>query len=148
MKKDYKKLRELRKQAQLNKKGLGENNIPTTVANIPNELREHYGDKYRLIFEYYNHNRCELANLHKTDMKQVINLFSRVTKHDQTTISKLCRPDPVKRTTSGSYASLFNGLPEDFDTLMEIDFTGSGRIFVHLTGHMCCVIAVAGVHKK
>ena len=140
-----KKLSRLQRQAD---KALKRGLIPSTVTNMPpSRLREHYGDKYKLVFEYYDHSRCELTKLGKEDMKQVINTFAKVTKYDETTISKLCRPDPVKRTNSGNYASLFNSLPDDFDTLMELDFTGAGRIFVHLSGRMCCVVAVAGVHK-
>jgi hypothetical protein len=121
--------------------------IPPTVTNMPEGLREHYGDKYRLIFEYYDHDRCEMTKLDREDMKRVINTFAKVTKYDQTNISKLCRPDPIKKTRSGNYASLFYKLPEDFDILMELDYKGAGRIFVHLTGKMCCVVAVASDHK-
>lgn len=139
----------LRRLALKQEKALKNGILPQVVTNLPDMpdgLREHYGDNYKLIFEYYNHNKCELKSLSKQNIKKVINTFARVTKHDQTNISKLCRPNVLKKSQGGKYASLFLGLPDDFDTLMEMDFNGAGRIFVHLTGNMCCVVAVAGEH--
>lgn len=144
MERSSKRLNRLARQAD---KALKNGSIPPTVTNMPAALREHIGDKYKLIFEYYDHARCEIDRLSKSDIKQVINTFAKVTKYDPTNISKICRPDPVKRTKTGNYANLFNNLPDDFDVLMELDFNGAGRIFVHLTGLMCCVVAVAHEHK-
>jgi len=132
---------------QLEKETKRKSLLPSQVTNMPEGIREHLGSKYRLIFQYYNHAVCEMTSLTKDDMKRVINSFTKITKHDITTISTICRPDPIKYTKSGNYAKYFNQLPEDFDLLMEVDYTGTGRIMVHLYENMCCVVAVAREHN-
>jgi hypothetical protein len=121
--------------------------IPAEPTNIPEGLREHFGDKYKLIFEYYDHSVCDMTNLTKQDMKRAIESFTKITKRDHTNIKTICRPSPVKYTQSGNYAKYFKNIPPDFDLLMEVYFTGSGRIMVHLYQNFCCVIAVSGKHN-
>lgn len=137
--------RQLKKDAKNKVKG---GNIPPSVTNIPSGLNEHLGDTFQLIFEYYDHSQCEMIKMSKDEMKQVFNLFKRITKYNQTNISQLCRPDPVKREGAGKgYKNLFNNLPRDFDSLLEVDFTGSGRIFIYPYQNICCVVAVNKEHR-
>lgn len=140
--------RQARLARQAAKLGEGDTKIPAQVTNMPDGLREHIGDdKFRLVFEYYDHSQCEMVSLDKDSMKRLFNTFAKITKYDQTNISKLCRPDPVKRKgATGDYKKLFNNLPDDFDVLMEVDYKGSGRIFTYLYKDMCCVVAIKGVH--
>lgn len=124
------------------------NLLPATVANLPEGLGQHVGgSNFRLIFEYYNHKQCDLKKISKTNMKKVIDAFSKITKHDNTNIKQLCRPNPVKRNASGEYGKLFNKLPDDFEFLLEIQYTKSGRILIHPFQDMCLVIAVWGEHR-
>lgn len=134
--------------AKKDQKRLEGGRIPPLATNMPSNLRDHDGDnKFRLIFSYYDHSICDMIVLSKEDMKRVLNTFSKITKHDQSNIKSLCRPDPIKKAiATGDYAKLFSNLPPDFDLIMEVDYKGPGRIFVYLYQNMCCVVAVAGQH--
>lgn len=147
MAKDLKKLaRQLKREKEEEEARL--NKISPKVTNMPSGLSEHLGEKFKLIFQYYNHSECEMISMTKDEMKRVINTFTKITKHDQNSISKICRPKSVKRAGVGSsYANLFNGLPDDFDSLLEVDFTGTGRVFIYPYKNMCCVIAVDKKHR-
>ena len=146
MAKDFKKLaRDLKRKADEEAKG---NKIPSTVTNIPSGLGEHFGEKFKLIFQYYNHSECEMIMMTKDEMKRVINTFTKITKHDQNSISKICRPKPVKRAgVSSKYANLFTDLPDDFDSLLEVYFTDTGRVFIYPYQNMCCVVAIDKKHR-
>lgn len=125
------------------------NLLPATIANLPQGLGQHIIDgNFRLIFEYYDHRQCDLKKLNKQNMKKVIDTFSKITKHDNTNIKQLCRPNPVKRSASGEYGKLFNNLPIDFDYLLEVQYTKTGRILIHPLDTMCLVVAVWGEHRK
>jgi len=143
---DFKKLNQQLKRQ--NKQKIAGKRIPPQVANVPTGLNNHFGEKFRLIFQYYNHAECEMVKMTKDEMKRVMNTFTKITQYDQSNISKLTRPNPVKRVgASASYKNLFNTLPADFDYLLEVDFMGSGRIFIYPYQNMCCVVAVDKKHR-
>jgi len=133
--------RQLEKETK--RKGL----IPPEVTNMPPGLSDHMGDTYKLIFQYYDHSICEMTSLTKDEMKRLLDSFNKITKHTRITINQICRPDPINASSPGKYAKYFKNIPEDFDLLMEVDFTGASRIMVHLYQNMCCVVAVAREHN-
>lgn len=125
-----------------------EGKIPFAVSNMPSRLAVHTGNNnLKLVFEYYDHNRCEIKRLSKVNIKQMINVFSKITKYNSMNIGNICRPEPVDRSAPGDYGKLFNNLPEDFDYLLEIEIDRSSRVFIHPHNDMCLVVAVWNSHR-
>jgi|SRR3989338_277403 len=112
-------------------------------------LKDYDNDKVVLSFEPYNQNCCEIFSLQKPDAKKLTGELKKITrtlkKHflSQSSSGVACKP--IKG--SGNYAPLFNGLQKDVE-LLEVDYTGTGRIFGYLTRNIFNVVAIKVKHIK
>lgn len=125
---------------------LDKEKIPATVA-ISSILKDYENDKVFLSFEPYNQNCCEIYLIDKKDAKKLTDRLKKITttprKHFlyQDASGIACKP--IK--DSGNYKSLFNGLQKDIE-LLEVDYTGAGRIFGYLTKNIFNIVAIKVRH--
>jgi hypothetical protein len=116
---------------------------------VSSVLKDYDNNKIVLSFEPYNQGCCEIALIQKQDAKRLTSELRKMTK----TLRKhfLCQSSsgiackPIKE--SGNYACLFTGLEQDIE-LLEVDYTGTGRIFGYLTRNIFNVVAIKIKHIK
>lgn len=114
--------------------------IPDSVA-LSDKLKDYCDENYKLNFEYYNYNQCELKKLQK--FKPLIEEFNNITRSNRKTINIR---DSINRDDD-RYSNLYSGLPLDVD-LEEIDYSDTGRIFGFRIGSYMCVVAVLKKHRQ
>lgn len=141
---DKSRKNKLKKLAQHQEQKQSQHRIPPSTALIPDvypDLRDHVKDEnYKLIFQYYNHKRCELRKV--ADFKSLINKFNRITRSNPDTLEVR-----DKLPNAGNYKDLFEGLPPDIDKLEEIDYTKPGRIIFFRVKNCMCIIAILRTHR-
>lgn len=122
------------------------NGIPKNAPQIDMELDNSFSDCYKLIFEHYNNNVCDVHKItNKADSKHVFTTLNKITKYGPANKNKLVR-DSVKR--DGQYLTLYDGLEDDV-TLEEVEFgNDGGRIFCYFVNSFCCVIAIRLNHLE
>lgn len=125
--------------------GLEKDKLPATIA-ISERLEDYENKKVVLSFEPYNQSQCQLYKLEKPDTKK---LTSELKNISQTTTKKLRYNYPKCKPVhnSNQYSILFNGLPKDAEVL-EVDYSGPGRIFGFLVENIFNVIAIVKVHFR
>lgn len=123
--------------------------IPQT-AGVSSSLKDYENQKVVLSFEPYKQNQCRLHKLEKTEAKHLTTELKKISG----TLSKHFRHQDASRIackpvhSSGEYAELFTGLPEDVDEILEVDYTGTGRIFGFLIHNTFNVVAIAREHLR
>ncbi|MBI3572479.1 hypothetical protein HY091_03040 [Candidatus Kaiserbacteria bacterium] len=123
--------------------------FPKTVA-VSATIRDYDNEKVVLSFEPYKQGHCRIHKLQKTEVKHLTSelkkMSSTLTKHFRhQSVSRIaCKP--VHR--SGEYATLFDGLSQDIDEILEVDYTGAGRVFGFLFQNTFNVVAVAKEHLR
>lgn len=131
--------------------------IPAAVATQPNipEINNYQSaDNYRLIFDVYNHNVCEIDKLNSSLAKAYINKLAMLAKFSPRTLpsSTLVRD---KIENNGKYKDLFSGLNEDID-LVEVKYAATGRIVCFFLNEImkdeqqcnyCCIVTILAQHR-
>jgi len=122
--------------------------IPSRVA-LSTKIEDYQESKVVLSFERYNQKQCEIAKLQNKDSKKLTNELKKMSE----TFLKHFRSQDVSRIAckpihcSRNYAPIFNGLSKDVE-LLEIDYTGSGRIFGYLLRNIFNVVVIKVKHLK
>ncbi len=123
--------------------------IPPTVA-VSSAVRDYDNQKVVLSFEPYKQNQCRIHKLQKTEVKHLTNELKKIsatlTKHFRNQQVSRIACKPVHR--SGEYGVLFDNLPQDVDEILEVDYTGAGRIFGFLLQNTFNVVVVAKEHLR
>lgn len=132
-------LDKIRKQQLWKEKNLASTNIPPKVA-LNEKLKDYCEENYRLNFEYYNHNCCELCKVQR--FKPLIEGLKIITRSNRDTIKIR---DTIEN--SGDYKNLFIGLPPDAD-LEEIDFSEVGRITFFRIDKYFCLVTILAKHRR
>ena len=107
---------------------------------------EDVGEK-KVVFSFsrYNIGQCEIHNLDKTESKQLLDKLREISNMTVMQFNRSYIRDVVKR--GGDYAGLFDTVPEDSGTLLEIKYSKTGRMFGYLVQHVFGVVAVCKRHK-
>jgi hypothetical protein len=122
--------------------------IPQKVA-VSEKIPEFGNEKIVFTFIPYKHTQCEIHKLEKSEAKKLTEKMRKVNGVMAKNI--LCQEasgfacKPVGR--SGDYACLFEDLPLDVQ-LLEIDYTGTGRIFGYLAQNLFNIVAITKRHLK
>lgn len=123
--------------------------IPQTAA-VSAAVRDFDNEKVVLSFEPYKQNQCRIYKLQKPEAKHLTSELKKIsatlTKHFRNQQVSRIACKPVHR--NGEYATLFNSLPPDVDEILEVDYTGAGRIFGFLLENTFNVVAVAREHLR
>jgi len=121
--------------------------IPPVVA-VSDALKDYENRRVVFSFEAYNNNQCEIANLDKIEakkltkeLKKISTVASKYFRH-QSSSGIACKPI----FNSGSYSSLFNNIPEDIE-LLEVDYSGTGRVFGYLVNNIFNIVAIGKKHR-
>jgi len=122
--------------------------IPQAAAVSP-AIRDYDNQKVVLSFWAYKQNQCQLHKLDKSEAKHLTSelkkISSALTKHFKHQQSSRIACKPVNKNSE--YAILFNNLPPDAD-LLEVDYTGAGRIFGFLVQNVFNVVTIAKEHLR
>lgn len=124
-----------------------QNKISQVVA-VSDALKDFENERVTFSFEPYNSNQCELSKIDKAEAKKLAKELRKIS----TTLTKHFRHQHVSSiackslSNSGNYSVLFDGLPEDTE-LLEVDYSGAGRIFGFMVESIFNVVAIAKVHK-
>ncbi|MDO8740003.1 MAG: hypothetical protein Q7J54_00320 [Candidatus Woesearchaeota archaeon] len=135
--------------------------LPTNVAGLDTEhskisqvvavsdaLKDYENERVTFSFEPYNSNQCRLGKLDNTEAKKLTRELKKIsltmTKHfrHQNASSIACKPVH----NSGNYSVLFVDIPEDAE-LLEVDYSGTGRIFGFMVESIFNVVAVGKEHR-
>lgn len=126
---------------------VGSQALPNT-ANIL--LKKSEKQCFRLIFDYYNSNLCEINKLNKGKIKKFIELLKRISNSDYIGINNLTKDTVNKNKAEGNYKKLFNNIPDEIDTIEEIKLSDSGRIYFFRISaneqNYACIVTVALNH--
>jgi hypothetical protein len=139
----------MRKSLSKNLAKLGKNEYFNHNVAVKNDLRDYENKKVLFTFKEYIHSQCEIHNLQKQESK---NLTETLKKINHTEARDL-RQGQVSGITcksiinAGDYASLFSGLTKDID-LLEIYYSGTGRIIGYLTENIFYITSVLKKHRK
>ena len=121
--------------------------IPSTVA-VSENVKDFENKKVVFSFEDYNQNQCEIANLDKKDAKKLTTELKKASlvlakhiRHQQSS-GIACKPI----SNSGNYGALFGALSPDIE-ILEIDYSGAGRIFGYLVHNIFSVVAINKKHR-
>ena len=122
--------------------------IPPAVA-VSEQIPEYESDKIVFSFVPYKQSQCEIYKLEKTEAKKLTERLRRINQ----TLTKniLCQQIsgiPCKSVgRGGSYVSLFEDLPPDVQ-LLEVDYTGTGRIFGYLSDNIFNIVSIKRDHLR
>lgn len=118
---------------------------------ISNKIEE-YGDK-EVVFSFgpYNQNQCQIHAIQKPEVrkltKELKTISKTLLKHFRNQGSGGSNIACKSIHNSGNYAVLFESLPPDVDELLEVDYTGTGRIFGFLINNIFNVVAIVRGHR-
>jgi hypothetical protein len=130
--------------ADIDNEGL---DIPSIVA-VSESIKDYENEKVVFSFESYNNSRCQIDKLAKPESKKLTKELKKISsvliKHFISQDSSGIACKPVQN--SGNYSVLFNDIPEDTE-LLEIDYTGAGRIFGYLSKNIFNIIAINKIHR-
>jgi hypothetical protein len=124
-----------------------EGRIPQAVA-VSNLVKDFENKKVTFSFEPYNNNQCEIANIDKKEAKKLTGELKKMSltlqKHfrHQTASGIACKAIH----NSGNYSVLFTDVPPDVE-LLEVDYSGPGRIFGYLVHNIFNVVAIGKKHR-
>jgi len=110
--------------------------------------RPDYDDKMRenflFSFIHYKTKECEICKLDDKVAKRLIDKLKEINKTTKTKLSQtnLIR-DKVEKL--GPYKSPYNNLSPDIE-IVEIQFSGTGRIFAHFIERYFCIVAIKREH--
>ena len=107
---------------------------------------EGVGEERKMVFSFarYDENQCEIYNLTKPETKQLIIKLQSISKCTVMDFNKSYVRDQVKEV--GNYAHLYKTVPEG-SKVVEIQYSGSGRIFGYISQNVFAVVAVCKKHK-
>ncbi len=121
--------------------------IPSTAA-VSKELEDYENKKITFSFKMYNSSQCGIGSIDKKEAKKLTkklkNMSAVLTKHFRHQDSSNIACKPVHN--SNNYSVLFTDLSEDTD-LLEVDYSGPGRIFGYLVHNIFNIVAIAKIHK-
>ncbi len=115
---------------------------------VSDSIRDYDNEMVTFSFEPYNNNQCRLGKLDTKEAKKITKELKKIsltqTKHfkHQSSSSIACKPI----YNSGNYSVLFTGVPKDAEVL-EVDYSGAGRIFGFLVESVFNIIAIGKEHK-
>ncbi len=121
--------------------------ISPTVA-ISDSLKDYENKRVVFSFEIYNSSQCEIAKIDKVEAKKLTRELKKIsstsTKHfrHQNVSGIACKPV----YNSGNYSVLFTNIPEDIE-LLEVDYSGTGRIFGYIVTNIFNVVAIGRDHR-
>lgn len=122
--------------------------IPAKVA-ISDAIPD-YKDEYVVFaFKEYKQSHCEIYKLEKKEVKKLTEELSKVNK----TRKKHLLSQGVSRIAcksvypTGKYKFLSGSLPTDAQ-ILEISYTGAGRIFGYLTENIFNIVTIKKSHLK
>ncbi len=122
--------------------------IPAQAAISPS-VRDFERQKVVISFEAYKQSHCRLHKLDKPEAKHLTSELRKMTS----TVEQHFRHQHMSRIAckqvhkGGEYSPLFTDLPEDAE-LLEVDYTGPGRIFGFLVENVFNVVTIAKEHLR
>lgn len=125
----------------------GNGDISPIVA-VSDALKDYENKRVVFSFEIYNSSQCEISKLDNVEAKKLTKelkkISSTLTKHfrHQSTSSIACKP--IKK--SGKYTVLFDGIQDD-NEMLEVDFSGTGRVFGYIVNNIFNIVAIGKVHR-
>ncbi len=121
--------------------------ISPTVA-ISEALKDYENKRVAFSFEAYNNNQCRIGSIDKKEAKKL----TRELKKISTTLTKHFRHQSTSGIAcktvynSGNYSVLFTDIPEDTE-LLEVDYSGAGRVFGYMVNNIFNIIAIGKEHR-
>lgn len=121
--------------------------LPISVA-VSGNLIDYENEKVVFSFVVYNSNQCGIGSIDKQEAKKLTKELKKisltVTKHfrHQDTSGIACKPV----SNSGNYSVLFSDVPEDIE-LLEVDYSGAGRVFGFITNNIFNIVAIGKEHR-
>ena len=118
---------------------------------ISDEIKEYENKEVVFSFSPYNQNQCEIHTLQKPDAKKLTKELKNISKtllrhfKNQGSGGSNIACKPIHN--SGSYTVLFESLPPDIDEILEIDYSGSGRIFGFLIDNIFNIVTIGKKHR-
>jgi hypothetical protein len=115
---------------------------------VSNTLKDYENRRVTFSFEIYNNSQCEVAKLDKKESKKLTKELKKIsstkTRHfrHQNTSGIACKPIG----NSGNYTVLFDGIKDDIEVL-EIDYSGAGRVFGYLVNNIFNIVAIGKKHR-
>ena len=122
-------------------------NLSPRVA-VSEALKDYENRMVVFSFEPYNSNQCRIGSIDKKEAKKLtreLKVISRtLAKHfrHQSTSGIACK----RIHNSGNYSVLFDGVPEDTE-MLEIDYSGPGRIFGFMVNNVFNIVAIGKEHR-
>jgi hypothetical protein len=102
--------------------------------------------KFRISFDYYNDNLCEIDDLQTSPARKCLNKLKQIGRSTHKTLSEN-NINPKTVICAGHYKELFSKLSPDVN-LFEIDIGSSGRLFYFIVGSLFHIVSVKNSHFK
>lgn len=115
------------------------------IAKVAGVAKGNPDEFYVLSYRYYNSKECEIGYLARNRGKETLEVLKKIGMSSQDTIDE-SGIDRFPVGNSGAYASLFNGLPDEFDVLYEHKIQGDSRLFYHRVGNRFYIICIKNNH--
>jgi hypothetical protein len=130
--------------------------IPGDVAipDIEEELLQELGSSpFSLIFHFYNKHMCALEKISKAlESEQIVAILDKLSKSRPNTFMSSVRDTVHRKQAQNDYLKLFSTVPKDTDSIYEMDFCDTGRVFFFtVTGkqkNFACIVSINPLHLK
>ena len=123
-----------------------EGKISSSVATS-DEIIDYENKRVSFSFEAYSKSQCRIASIDKKEAKKLTKELKKIsltlTKHFRNQDASGIACKPVYNT--GNYVGLFTNIPEDAE-LLEIDYSGPGRVFGYLINNIFNIVAIGKEH--
>lgn len=118
---------------------------------LSDDIKEYDGKEIVFSFAPYNQNQCRIHAIQKPEAKKLTKELKTISKtllkHFRNQGSGASNIACKAVHNSGNYSVLFDSLPPDTDELLEIDYSGSGRIFGFLIDNIFSIVAIGKEHR-
>lgn len=128
-----------------------ESDLLSPEVALSEDIKE-YADK-EVVFSFapYNQNQCRIHSIQKVEAKKLTKELKAISstrlKHFRHQGSGGSNIACKSVHNSGNYEVLFTGLPPDVEELLEVDYSGPGRVFGFLTDNVFNVVAISKEHR-